>query len=77
VHFGVTRHPTDAWVAQQWREATAFGQAPRFLLCERKDGEAFRRVAKSPQIEILRIPYRRPKANALCERVRTRGWNNE
>src|SRR4030095_11098832 len=35
VHFGVTRHPTDAWVAQQLREATAFGQAPRFLICDR------------------------------------------
>ena len=32
VHVGVTRHPTDAWVAQQLREATPFGVAPRFLL---------------------------------------------
>lgn len=30
VHFGVTRSPTDAWVAQPLREATPFGQAPRF-----------------------------------------------
>lgn len=30
VHFGVTRSPMDAWVAQQLREATPFGQAPRF-----------------------------------------------
>ncbi len=29
VHVGVTRHPTDAWVAQQLREATPFGQRPR------------------------------------------------
>src|SRR5919199_1417524 len=32
VHVGVTRHPTDAWVAQQLREATAFGQRPRYLI---------------------------------------------
>ncbi len=32
VHVGVTRHPTDAWVAQQLREATPFGVVSRFLL---------------------------------------------
>ncbi len=29
VHVGITRHPTDAWVAQQLREATAFDRRPR------------------------------------------------
>ena len=33
VHVGVTRHPTDAWVAQQLREATPFGQRP----CARRE----------------------------------------
>jgi putative transposase len=32
VHLGVTRHPTDARVTQQLREATPFGEAPRFLI---------------------------------------------
>ncbi len=32
VHYGATRYPTDEWVAQQLREATPFGQAPRFLI---------------------------------------------
>jgi len=32
VHFGVTRNPTDAWLAQQLREATPFGVGPRYLI---------------------------------------------
>jgi putative transposase len=58
VHFGVTRYPSDAWLAQRLREATAFGEAPRFLIRDRdhKYGEAFLRVAKGTRIEILRTP---------------------
>lgn len=69
-HFGVTRNPTDACVAQQLREATAFGDAPRFLIRDRdcKYSEGFMRVAKGSRIEILKTPYRAPKANANCER---------
>jgi putative transposase len=70
IHFGITRHPTDGWVAQQLREATAFGEAPRFLIRDRdhKYGGAFAQVAKGSRIEILKTPYRAPKANAICER---------
>jgi putative transposase len=70
VHFGVTCSPTDAWVAQQLREATAFGQAPRFLIRDRdrQYGDAFTRVAVGTSIEILKTPYRAPKANAIGER---------
>ena len=32
VHFGVTRSPSDVWVAQQWRNATPFEAGPRFLI---------------------------------------------
>jgi len=32
IHVGVTRSPTDAWVAQQLREATPYGQAPKYLI---------------------------------------------
>jgi hypothetical protein len=41
IHFGVTPRPTDAWVAQQLREATPFGSAPKYLICDndRKYGE--------------------------------------
>jgi hypothetical protein len=32
MHFGATRNPTDEWTAQQLREATLFGEGPRFLI---------------------------------------------
>jgi putative transposase len=43
VHWAVTRHPSDDWVAQQLREATPFGQGSRFLLRDRdsKYGASF------------------------------------
>jgi transposase InsO family protein len=70
VHVGVTRHPTDAWVAQQLREATPFGTAPRFLIRDRdsKYGHAFARVAGASGISVLRTAYRPPRQNAVCER---------
>jgi len=70
VHVGVTRHPTDAWVAQQLREATSFGLAPRFLIRDNdgKFGARFARVAAGSRIEVLRTPVRTPRANAICER---------
>src|SRR5215469_15136816 len=34
IHVGVTRSPTDAWTAQQLREATAFGTGPKYLICD-------------------------------------------
>ncbi len=70
VHVGVTRHPTDAWVAQQLREATPFGTAPRFLIRDNdgKFGAQFARVAAGSRIEVLRTPVRAPRANAICER---------
>jgi putative transposase len=62
VHVGVTRHPTDAWVAQQLREATPFGQCPRYLIRDndRKYGSAFAQVAAASGIKVLRTPYRAP-----------------
>ncbi len=70
VHVATTRQPTDAWVAQQLREATPFGQRPRYLIRDndRKFGATFARVAAASGIEILRTPYRAPRANGVCER---------
>jgi transposase InsO family protein len=70
VHVGVTRYPTDAWVAQQLREATPFGHWPRYLLRDNdsKYGQAFARVAAASGITELRTAYRAPRQNATCER---------
>ena len=70
VHVGVTRCPTDAWTAQQLREATAFGEGPKYLIRDNdsKFGVNFARVAQTSRIEILKTPYHAPRANAICER---------
>jgi putative transposase len=70
IHVGVTRSPTDPWVAQQLREATPYGQAPKYLICDNdsKFGPCFARVATTSAIEILNTPYHAPRANAICER---------
>lgn len=70
VRYGVTRSPSDFWVAQQVREATFYEDGPRFLIRDNdgKYGQCFNRVAKDRGIEVLRTPVRAPKANAICER---------
>jgi putative transposase len=70
IHMGVTRSPTDAWTAQQLREATPYGHTPKYLIRDHdsKFGSCFARVAATSGIEILTIPYQAPRANAICER---------
>jgi len=70
VHCCVTRHPTDAWVAQQLREATPFDTQPTYLIRDNdsKFGTQFARVAADRKIQMLKISYRAPKANSYCER---------
>jgi putative transposase len=65
-----TRSPTDTWVAQQLREATPYGQAPKYLIRDNdsKFGPCFARVAKTSTINILKTPVHAPRANAICER---------
>ncbi len=70
VHVGVTRSPSSAWVTQQLREATAWGEGPRFLIRDNdaKFGHRFDEVAEGTGIKVLRTPARAPNANAVCER---------
>ena len=59
VHIAATRHPTQAWTAQQLRNATMDGEAPAILLRDRDDkfGPALhqgigQRVPTKPVLEI-------------------------
>ncbi len=70
IHVGVTRSPTDAWTAQQLREATPYGHIPTYLIRdhESKFGPCFARVAGTSGIKGLTTPYHVPRANEMCER---------
>jgi transposase InsO family protein len=71
VQVGVTRSPTDDWVAQQLREATPFGEAPKYLIRDNdaKYGPKVDAVVMGTGIEVLRTPIKAPRANAICERL--------
>ena len=58
IHVGVTRSPTDPWVAQHLREATPYGQAPKYLTRDNdnKFGPCVARVATTSSIEIHKTP---------------------
>lgn len=77
---GCTSHPTAEWVTQQARQLTWTLQAkqnkqdgalPTVFLIHDRDAKipaSFDRVFASERIEILKTPYRSPKANAYAER---------
>lgn len=70
IHTGVTKYPTDEWTAQQLREATPWGEGPKYLIRDRdkKYATHFSTVAVSSGIQELKTPYRTPQANGTCER---------
>jgi transposase InsO family protein len=70
VHFNVTRCPTDAWAAQQLREATPYCYGPTYLIRDNDDkfGKRFAAVAEGTAIEVVKIPPRSPNLNPICER---------
>lgn len=70
VHTAVTTNPTDEWAAQQLREATAWGNRPKYLIRDHdnKFGKRFSAAVDATHIKELRTPFQAPKANAICER---------
>ena len=70
VYFNVTRFPSDRWAAQQLREATPYGEGPRYLIRDNDDkfGGQFSAVAAGTGIEVVPIPPKSPNLNPICER---------
>lgn len=70
VHFGITRHPTDAWTKQQLREATAWDVHPDHLILDNdnKFGDEFKRLAKISGIDLVFTATEVPVMNAFIER---------
>ena len=69
IHVGVTRSPTDAWVTQQLREATPFGQTATYVIRDHHStfGADVATIAAGGRMKVLRTPYQAPRANGICE----------
>jgi putative transposase len=71
---GVTRHPTDAFMAQMARNLThvvdGFMKDHRFLICDRdtKFTAQFKRILLDAGAEVVLTPKRAPNCNAYAER---------
>jgi len=70
VYTAACRNPTQEWTAQQLRNATMDGDAPRILLRNRDDkiGASFDRVAKGVGTRVIKTAVRAPDMNAVAER---------
>ena len=71
VHFGVTAHPTAAWVGQQITEAFPWDTAPRYMIRDRDSvyGLVVRARIKAMGIDEVVTARRSPWQNPYAERV--------
>jgi len=72
VHFAVTEHPSAMWLIQQIRNATLFGNQPKYLLHD--DGQPFRdkifqQFLSRINIKSVSITPYSPWQNGICERL--------
>ena len=72
VSFGVTTNPTAQWTIQQFRNATPFGDVPKYLVHDNDpifQSRAFQRFLSSSGITSKKTAYRSPWQNPYAERV--------
>ena len=71
-HFAVTANPSSAWVVQQIREATPFGQIPQYLIHDNDrifTAGCLQRFLENTNIKVKRTGYHAPWQNGICERT--------
>ena len=71
LHCNATRHPTSEWTQQQLRQAISGGHPHRFLIHDRSRifSKEFGDTAERMGLNVIRTPYRSPRANSICERA--------
>ncbi len=71
IHVNVTAHPTAAWTLQQLREAIPSDHIDRFIIHDRDAifSTGFDVSVAGLDLEVIKTPFRSPKANSLCERL--------
>jgi len=71
IHFDVTQHPTQVWLARQITEAFPWDTAPRFLLRDRDAsyGQTFRDRVQAMAIEEIVTAPRSPWQTPYVERI--------
>jgi len=71
-HFAVTTNPSSAWVAQQIREATPFGKAPKYLIHDNDTTFTSRELKNflaNANIKSKKTGFKCPWQNGICERT--------
>jgi putative transposase len=70
LHFGVAKHPSEAWVIQQLRETFPCDSAPKYLIFNRGSNfsEEVVSTLKSFGIEPKRTAFESPWQNGIAER---------
>ncbi len=71
VHYAITAHPTDEWMARQILEAFPWDEAPKYLVRDRDAvyGEAVKRRVRGLSIRDRPIAPRSPWQNRYVERL--------